>query len=106
MKKKPIDGHYDPQSKLRILSALVQVLLIVMIIGISIIVAIILKEVFFTPKKNPSQTADHLPLAVVEGDKVVSIYLNDSKMYLVLKTKNEKKVVRVINLQDIMELSR
>lgn len=77
-----------------------------MIIGISIIVAIILKEVFFTPKKNPSQTADHLPVAVVEGDKVESIYLNDSKMYLVLKTKNEKKVVRVINLQDIMELSR
>ena len=37
MEQKPIDGHYDPQGKLRLLGGLVQVLIMVMILGISII---------------------------------------------------------------------
>ena len=106
MKKKPIDGHYNPEKKLKLLNALVQVLLVVMIIGISIIVIIIVKEVFFSPKKNRVSNIDQLPTIIVEGDKVESIYLHGTKMYLVLETKGEDKEVRIIDLEDGIELLR
>ena len=104
MKKKPIDSHYNPEKKLKLLNALVHALLVVMIIGISIIVIIIVKEVFLSPKKNWASNTDQLPMTVVEGDKVESIYLNGTKLYLVLETKGENKEVRIIDLKDGMEL--
>ena len=106
MKKKPIDSHYNPENKLKILNALVQVLLVVMIIGISIIVTIIVKEFFFSPKKNHVLNIDQIPTINVEGDKVDSIYLHGTRMYLVLETKGESKEVRIIDLEDGMELLR
>ncbi len=106
MKKKPIDSHYNPEKKLKHLHALVQALLIVMIIGISIIVIIIVKEIFFSSKKNGISSKDPLPIAVVAGDKVESIYLQGTKMYLVLEKKGENKEVRIIDLGDGMELLR
>ena len=105
MKKKPIDSHYNPEKKLKLLNALVQVLLVVMIIGISIIVTIIVKEFFF-PKKNHVLNIDQIPTINVEGDKVDSIYLHGTRMYLVLETKGESKEVRIIDLEDGMELLR
>ena len=75
-----------------------------MIIGISIIVIIIVKEVFFSSKKNRISSTDPLPIAAVEGDKVESIYLHGTKVYLVLETEGENKEVRVIDLEDGMEL--
>ena len=106
MKKKPIDSHYNPEKKLKLLHTLVQALLVVMIIGISIIVIIIVKEVFFSPKKNSISSTYPLPITVVEGDKVEAIYLHGTKMYLVLETKGENKEVRVFDLEDGMELLR
>ena len=104
MKKKPIDSHYNPEKKLKLLNALVLALLVVMIIGISIIVIIIVKEVFFPSKKDQISSTDPLPIAAVEGDKVESIYLHGTKVYLVLETKGENKEVRIIDLEDGMEL--
>ena len=104
MEKKPIDIHYNPEKKLKFLNALVQALLIVMIIGISTIVIIIVKEVFFSSKKNWILSTDQLPITLVEGDRVETIYLQGTKMYLVLETKGENNEIRIIDLADGMEL--
>ena len=104
MKKKPIDSHYNPEKKLKLLNALVQALLVVMIFGISIIVIIIVKEVFFSSKKNWILSTDQLPITLVEGDRVETIYLQGTKMYLVLESKGENKEVLIIDLEDGMEL--
>ena len=104
MEKKPIDIHYNPEKKLKFLNALVQALLIVMIIGISTIVIIIVKEVFFSSKKNWILSTDQLPITLVEGDRVETIYLQGTKMYLVLESKGENKEVLIIDLEDGMEL--
>ena len=63
-----------------------------------------MKEVFFPSKKDQISSTDPLPIAPVEGNKVESIYLNGTKLYLVLETKGENKEVRIIDLKDGMEL--
>ena len=47
-----------------------------------------------------------MPTIKVEGDKVDSIYLHGTRMYLVMETKGESKEVRIIDLEGGMELLR
>ena len=107
MEQKPIDGHYDPQGKLRLLGGLVQVLIIVMILGISIIVAIIVKEFFIdTEKKTTKSLMTPTSLTIPKNSKVESIYTRENRLYLVVSSKNEKQEIIIIELEDGVEISR
>ena len=106
MKQKPIDDHYDPKGKLRLLGALVQALIIVMIIGISIIVVIIVKEFFFDEKKAKSITILPESINIPRGAKVESVYSQKNRLYMLITSENKIQEILIIGLEDGVEISR
>ena len=106
MERKPIDVQYTPQGDLRLLGALVKVLLIVMILGISIIVAIIVKEFFFDTESKISRIIAPESLYIPNRSKVESIYLNDNRIYLLVNSRNGRQEILIIEVEDGMEISR
>ncbi len=106
MEKKPIDFHYTPQGNLRLLGALVKILLMVMILGISIIVAIIVKEFFFDTESKIPKIFAPASINLPRNAKAQSIYLDDKRLYLLVDSKNEKQEILIIELEDGVEMSR
>ena len=106
MEKKPIDDHYNPQGGLRLLGALVKALIMVMILGISIIVVIIVKEFFFEAENKIIRTVVPETLNIPKDSKIDSIYFREDQLYLVLSTKNRKQEILIIGFEDGMEISR
>ncbi len=106
MEQKPIENHYDPQGKMRLLGILVKVLLVVMIIGISIIVAIIVKEFLLSTKQNQPPIITLKELTIPKNSKVESIYVEETQVYLLLTGLDEKQKIVVIRLEDGVEISR
>ena len=106
MEQKPIDGHYDPQGKLRLLGTLVQMLIMVMILGISIIVVIIVKEFFFNAEKISPNIITPKSLMIPKSSKVESIYVQDKHLFLIVTLKNESQEMLIIQLEDGVEISR
>ena len=106
MGKKPIDEHYNPQGGLRLLAALVKVLIMVMILGISIIVGIIVKEFFFEAENKIIKTIVPETLSIPKDSKVDSIYFKEDSLYLVISTKNRSQEILIIELEDGLEISR
>ncbi|MDG2355517.1 MAG: DUF6476 family protein [Paracoccaceae bacterium] len=106
MERKPIDVQYTPQGNLRLLGALVKVLLIVMILGISIIVAIIVKEIFFDTENKTTKIIAPESLSIPNHSNIESIYLDDNRIYLLVNSRNKKQEILIIELEDGMEISR
>ena len=91
---------------MRLLGALVKVLLIVMILGISIIVAIIVKEFFFDTENKITKIIAPESLNIPNHSNIESIYLDDNKIYLLVNSRNRKQEILIIELEDGMEISR
>ena len=106
MERKPTDVQYTPQGDLRLLGALVKVLLIVMILGISIIVAIIVKEFFFDTKNKTTRIIAPESLSIPKRSRVEAIYLDDRRIYLLVNSRNKKQEILIVELEDGMEISR
>ena len=106
MEQKPTDVHYTSQENFRLLGTLVKVLLIVMILGISIIVAIIVKEFFFDTKNKTTRIIAPESLSIPNRSRVEAIYLDDKRIYLLVNSRNKKQEILIIELEDGMEISR
>ena len=106
MEKKHNSEKTNSDLKLNLLKILVHTLTIVMILGIVIIVSIILKEFFLTPKKN-NQFSD-LPksIKIPNGSKLEFIDLKDNNFKLIVSSNNGKQQIIILTFEDGVEKSR
>lgn len=81
-------------------------LIMVMILGISIIVVIIVKEFFFNAEKISPNTITPKSLMIPKSSKVESIYVQDKYLFLIVSFKNESQEMLIIRLEDGVEISR
>ena len=81
-------------------------LIIVMILGISIIVVIIVKEFFFNAEKISPNIITSKSLVIPKSSKVESIYVQDKHLFLTVTLKNESQEMLIIRLEDGVEISR
>ena len=77
-----------------------------MILGISIIVAIIVKEFFFDTKNKITRIIAPESLSIPKRSRVEAIYLDDRRIYLLVNSRNKKQEILIVELEDGMEISR
>ena len=81
-------------------------LIMVMILGISIIVVVIVKEFFFNAEKISSNIITPKSLMIPKSSKVESFYVQDKHLFLIVTLKNGSQEMLIIRLEDGVEISR